>query len=468
MENSKLIKLLESFSDEDWGSFAAYLSFKSKQNSKEIELYNHIGKYKSNLFSKKLSFEYLKNSHIIGLNSKKNIQNIMSRLVLKIEEYFAWNNFIQDEAEVELRLFQELNDRSMFDLANKSAAKSIEKWKNDKSLNISLLLNILRIEHKQYFSHNPIKYQNQSQIVAKLHSSVLDIDATYTQFYEFIKKLEESRGQQILTDIKGTFVTPMSKSLQEITYHMNELIFEKNENSFEFLFQLLIDNYSLDKELKAIIFNQCQNYLRGQVASGTIGKRKDTLLKLYDFGIEQEILVYNGALSATTFQNIIQVACVLKEFEWAALFRSKNLELIPNKERLANTIISRVQIAFGLKEYEEVIELLYTSEINQFVLKLLGRWLLLASHFITHDSLEFFEAQVSSFTQFIYYNKNKISQRNMDGSLNLSKVFRSYLSKQDFNLETETSKYDAIIFKNRLPEFFAERERYVKENGILV
>ena len=131
-------------------------------------------------------------------------------------------------------------------------------------------------------------------------------------------------------------------------------------------------------------------------------------------------------------------------------------------------VLSRAQISFGAKDYGEVIELLTMSDINQFVLKLLGRWLLLSSHFITHDSFEFFEAQINSFTQFIYCNKNKMSQRNLNASLNLSKVFRSYLSQPEFNLEVETSKYDAIIFKNRLPEFFAERERYVKENGILV
>ena len=468
MQKSKLFGLLSVVKSDEWSDLMHHIKTKRGVRPQVKQLSEFLYKRRKNLQSKVLDIDHVRTNYFDGM-SRINFQNIMSKVCKLVEEYFILHSVLHDEAEMELRLFQELNERGSFELANKSASKSIDKWKNDESLNISLLLNILRIQHKQYFSHNPIKYQFDSQIIRRMQDSLAEINQIHSAYYAHLKATAIRREQRMATIFQQKNDTSaISQSLDNIIFHLDKMFEERSQESFDYLYVIILNNLELDKELRAIIYNKCRNFLTYQLSNNSIGNRKKMVLKLYDFGIEQEILTYNGALAPVNFQNIIQIACYLKEFDWAISFRENSLDLVPSKEKDENAILSKAQILFEQKKYEEVISLISTSDINHFSLRLLSRWLLLSSHFIRHDSIEFFGSQLDSYTQFIYYNKSKLSYKNIESSLNLAKIFRSHVSLQEFDLELEVSKYELITFKNRLPDLIADRKRYVKENGIVM
>ncbi len=260
--------------------------------------------------------------------------------------------------------------------------------------------------------------------------------------------------------------------------HLNDTFFTINKHlnsdlefdpvSFNYLFKELIENRNINIELKAIMFAECESYLRKSIRLAINNVDGLKALNLFEYGVKNKILTYKNKIGATRFQNIIQLACYLKQFEWAEMFQSNYGKLVANEHAAESELMTVVQLSFGRLNYNALADIILLNDFKFFPFRCQSRWFLISTYLITFDNLDFFDSQLSNFTQFIYYNKNKLSVKNFEGSLNLAKIFRAYISKPDFSLEEEVAKYKNIVFKNRLPEFFEERKRYVKENGITV
>jgi hypothetical protein len=250
-----------------------------------------------------------------------------------------------------------------------------------------------------------------------------------------------------------------------ITNHLNNSN-PLNSDAFEFLYTELLENSRINIELKAIMSSHCESFL---IKEMQLRKRDGyglKLLDLYKYGVKSKILTYNDKIATEKFQNIIQIACYLKQFDWAESFQSNFGHLITKEHVEESRLLTVVQVSFGRGQFDEVLKVILFSDFKIFTYKMRSRWFLISTYFITFDNIDFFESQLTNFTQFFYYNKNKLSNVNFEGSLNLAKVFRAYITKPNFSLQEEIAKYQNIVFKTRLSDFFEERKRYVKENGI--
>ena len=466
MKNSKLITLLWSFSSKDWSKCAKYLEAR-KFNSKELRLFKYLKSNQKRLDSQKLSLDNLKNSSILGYNTKKNVQNIMSRLSLLIEDYMVMESLNSDQIEKEFRLFKCYNDRGLFSLANKKADALIKLWEENSPIDRKYFEYILKVLHNQYFSNNPIRRDTKVLVVKKLHQALLTLYKANIELYTYaaqaaisIKLIDEKE----LKDV-GIAKNYLSDSYFSITSHLNNSnLFDSD--SFEFLYEELIADNQINIELKAIMSSHCESYLMKNMQLQKSDGYGLKLLDLYEYGVKSKILTYKDKIATVKFQNIIQIACYLKQFEWAESFQSNYGQLVAKEHIEETMLMTSVQLNFGRLNYDDLIDIILFNEFKIFLFKLRCRWFLVSTYLITFDNVDFFESQLSNFTQFIYYNQSKISAANFEGSLNLAKVFRAYITKPDFSLEEEIAKYQNIVFKTRLSDFFEERKRYVKENGI--
>jgi len=463
VKNSKLLNLVGSFSEKDWRKCRKLIETR-RPDSKELRLFKFLKNNHHKHDSDRLSIDNLKNSTILGYNSKKNVQNIMSRLSLLIEDYMVLESYEEDKLEREYRLFKSYNDRGLFGLANKKADSLISKWENESTIDKRYFEYILKIIHHQYFSNNPIK-REQKQLVIKLNQALLTSYKADKSMYTYVTNIDMALkliSDEDLQNIRPS-VNRLNESYFAITSQLNNSE-TYSSDSFIHLYNELITNDAINNELRVIMFTHCETYLRNKAILAKNSEDSIKLLGLYEFGMKTKILTYKDKIGTTKFVNIIQVACYLKQFDWAESFQSNYGQLVAKEHVKECGLMTAMQLCFGRKNYTEAIEIILFNEIKLFTVT--SRWFMISSYFITFDNLDFFESQLNNFIQFIYYNKNKISIQNFEGSLNLGKIFKAYITKQSFSLDEEISKYDNITFKTRLPEFFEERKRYIKENDI--
>lgn len=466
MKKSKLFNIISSFTADDWNKCFRHLEAR-KSESKELRLFKFLKNNQKKLDSDKLSIDNLKNSTILGYNTKKNVQNIMSRLTLMIEDYMILDSFNEDQIEREFRLFKCYNDRGLFKLANNKADALIQHWVKNSPIDRIYFEYILKILHHQYFSYNPIN--RYGPFFVRLNQALLTLSAANTELYKYATEAAVSSktiDEKDLVDI-GLSSNRLTDSYFGILTHLNDKE-QFGSNAFNYLYNELIENKEINTELRAIMFTDCENYLRRNVILAKNSQDSVKLLDLYEYGVKNKLLTYNEKIGTLKFQNIIQLACFLKQFDWAESFQLNYGQLLAKEHLEESKFMTAIQLSFGRLKYVELIDIILFNEFKFFPFRVQSRWFLISTYLITFDNLDFFESQLSNFTQFIYYNQSKLSKMNFEGSLNLAKIFRSYVTKPDFSLDEEISKYENIVFKNRLPEFFSERKRYVEENNILI
>lgn len=469
MYKSKLFKILKSFSDTEWRDFRKFLIYKNHRNSKTLHLYDYIKRNSHDLTSKKLHIDEARTSVKLGLMSRKSLQNVMSTLTIIIEEYLVLQSVLADKIETDYKIFENYNNRNLYGLANNKADSLKKQWNNSKELDLRKVDYLLKIQHSQFFSENPIKYQKGNMALRDLCKSFNDFNFIYQEFYNYAIDKDNSIKRNNPIELKSTGLSDkyLIEEISKILININELNRTKNNDSFQYLYDKLKSNNEISSDLKALIFGICESYLTNLIVKGQSTYNANTILHLYQLGISNGILLYNNALATIRFSNILSVACYLEEFDWAEDYVESYINLVPYTERAESLILAKVQIHFGKWEYEDALNYLNTSDLNNFQHKIQSRWYSLVIYFITFDNLDFLDSQMSSFTQFFYYNKKRMSHRNFDGSLNLVKIFKSAVSyRKEFDLETEIGKYENITFKNRLESIFEQRRIYKENNGI--
>lgn len=417
--------------------------------------------------SNKFLIENIRTSQEFGLSSKKKMQNIMSKLNLLLDEYLAIESLKNDQHELNLRLFQSYNDRSLYSLANNKAESLIKNWAHQPSIDIHLFIFLLRLQHYQYFSENPITYQTDERLLHNLMSTFSQFNEVFFQFYQFINDHSISINSKDFFDEKRISELEITSRNLEIINSIKILHTENNIDSFEFLYSQLLSGIHISSEMKTIIFEFCERFLRNEIRKSNSSYYLNKILDFYDFGMEEKLLLYKGVISTIKFQNIIQTACLAQNFNWAQNFLDKYKEFVPAEHIDGSQSLALVQINCGRARYNEAIELVLFTEFKTFGLKLLSRFYLLVCYFVTHDSLDFMDSQIINFTQFIYYNKKRISAINFESSLNLIKVIRLKMNhSHKFDLEEELKRYENILFKNRLHTFFEHRRDYIEKHNV--
>lgn len=469
MYKSKLLKILKTFDENEWKDFRAYLLYKNPRNPKILDLYDYIRKYKDNFTTKKFDIEEARTSIKLGLMARKNFQNAMSRLKKIIEEYLVIQSVLSDELEGGYRVFQIYNDRNLYDLANNKVNSLKNSWNNSRDSDLKKVEYLVRLQHSLYFSENPIKYVKEDSILKNLMKSFNDFNFIYQEFYTYAadKAISIKLSEPHEFEDKSISDQFLISETANILVNINKLNKTASRDAFEYLYNNLKSNDDVSPDLRVHIFGVCESYLTKVIMKGESEHDPNTILFLYQLGISKGILLYNNSLSTVRFHNILSIACFLEEFDWAEDYVENYINLVPIVEREESLVFAKIKIHFGKWEYEEALNLLTTSDLNNFFLKAQGRWYSLVIYFITFDNLDFFESQISNFIQFFYYNKKRISHRNFDGSLNLAKIFRASVNYgKHFDLDEEIGKYENITFKNRLHSFFEQRRIYKDNNNI--
>jgi hypothetical protein len=202
-------------------------------------------------------------------------------------------------------------------------------------------------------------------------------------------------------------------------------LFDESENTAEFyvLRDKAFNNInSFPKDEQREIFDVLVSYCIKWVNKGDLNFVTETL-NLYDWGIEEDILLSKGKLSPTTFRNYVVAGLRISEFDKVETFIKTNIKLL-NEERKVNALnFNLARVSFYRKNYDEVLDYLNKVNYEDIWYNVNSKVLLFATYYEL-DEIDVLMTSSESFKTFLRREKDVQNVR-----MNRYLTFVKYLTK---------------------------------------
>jgi len=192
-----------------------------------------------------------------------------------------------------------------------------------------------------------------------------------------------------------------------------------------------------EKEQRSII-DVLLNYCIKSINKGKLEFYNETLI-IYDWGIDNELILENGKLSHSSFRNYIVSGLRIGEFDLVENFITNNAKLLDDdkKENAMNFNLARV--SFYRKDFEKVLSYLNMVTYEDLWYNVNSKMLLLATYYELDEE----NALESSLDAFITYCRR---DKKMD----------SQKKALYYNFAKSLKKFTSIYSKNKLIKFKSE------------
>lgn len=225
----------------------------------------------------------------------------------------------------------------------------------------------------------------------------------------------------------------------------------ENEDNFHRLKVLLAEKSELfspaeNRDLHLLAINFClRRHNRGERPAYT-----REALDLYRSALDKGLLLENGVLQKFTFNNILRLACIAGERDWAGQFLEQHQRYLPPDDRANTYRFNRACWHYLGGEYARVPGLLQTFDFSDRDTQLSARQMLLRSYFELEE-WQTLDSLLKSFYTFLRRRHDIGYQRAM--YLNLIKYTRKLMAGP-----LPRRKAEALAARIRAEQYLAERE----------
>lgn len=130
------------------------------------------------------------------------------------------------------------------------------------------------------------------------------------------------------------------------------------------------------------------SYLYNYASSQTRKDRNEFWEKMHwlnKFGVEHAVFVREGGMSVTQFNNIVSIACNMRDVDWASWFIKSQSHFLPEHLREEATILADATISFEKKEYDKILKALEGREFKELLDKIRSRAMILRTNYELGD-----------------------------------------------------------------------------------
>jgi len=199
-----------------------------------------------------------------------------------------------------------------------------------------------------------------------------------------------------------------------------------------------------DEILVYVIF--MANHFSQEIKNG-YSSASQKALDNYKFGLEKEVLIHKGILDKTVYENIVTVAKMNSEFNWATNFANNYKQYLLQEWQEETHKLALAEIAFAQEKFNAVFNLLGQIELSEIFQNVRAKCLILRSYFELNDFDNFFN-YCDSFYRYI--KRSKLSEDNKKAIQNFIRLLRKLASVTDKSEDITTA-----ILKTK-PLFFKE------------
>lgn len=432
MESSKLVNILKTLDKPAWKALERFVhSAYHNRRPKLIELLALLKKASPQWKSKKLKKEVIYAQLFPDETYvESRIVELMKALVKLIEQFWLVSKPTEaTEAYRTLALtYHQQGFPNYRDIFLDKAAKALQQTQMD-----------TETYHNQVFQHQLQLHQlieaegkrNQEPNLQELHHQ---FDAYYIctklKYYCKVLNYQNFRSFPYTIRMMNAVLEEAAHSSYvnmpsiQIYYHgVYTLLSLDNEHNFHQLKTLLAantQNFSVE-ELQNI-FVLARNFCIKKVRSGKNEYVKEAL-DLYKIEIEEDLILEDGKIPDADCRNIIKLALVADDLNWALQFLSNF------KSKISEDIhaFSLANVYFHQQQYEKVLSVLSSVHFKEVLLELAARALILKTYFqLSRTTQDFIfedklDAYIDSFKAFLKRRKEE-----------LTKYYLSYLNLVKF------------------------------------
>lgn len=453
MHDSKLIRLIQSFTKEEIRVFGNYLEGTSyRKTSNVFALFNYLKKLHPVFPEEKIAKEYVfKKIMPKGKTyNNKRMRDVMSILSLTVENFLLAKELEESEMERELLMLNVLRKRKQDKLFFQKVQQIQKKWVNDAPAGIERYLYEYLIQKAHYSHPNYSKYAEKKM---SLHSLIGKIDNYYfaSKLYCTINLLQMQDHFSLIDGNQPIlFIKDINKVCNDVPFNKNPHISilnysfdaytQKDFSNYDSLKKLYFNNFDIFNDSEKfdllLILQHCYyiNYQQGNEES------LKEVFNLTKFAAEQKIIIEDEMIANDMFRSIVEIACKVEEFTWTEQFiRDYQQYLSPNNR---NNIIFLCEaiVVFCKKDFEACLEKLLTVKFQDMLYGIQARVLLIKCYYELDDYEEAFHNMAHSFSIFLHRN-NTISDKLKEINLN----FIHFLKKLHKAKYEPSKKQDLVV-----------------------
>lgn len=447
MTESKLITFLRTLDKEEMRRFGKFLEGTAERKALDrIAFFEYLQKCHPEFPEKKIKRELVAQKLFPENNKRlKKVENLMHKIVSILDDFLAYEELKRQQSQRDFLLLEVYKRRKLDNFFFKKIKKIEEEWEHKQPEGIEHLHNEYLIK-KMQFTHPNYSQTGKSPITYKGLIQQLDE-------YYFAKKLFWTSCMKITEDfvnVSGTGLTDRQYFIQKILdISMTDKSLQNNR--IQFLAELL--NTLVNEDFQN--YSQLEEVFISNVKSFDEPERNDLIDILNHFSIrnrnttgQQEMLYYafelnrkavenkwifkDEHISVFRFINIVNIACIVRELEWATYFVDNFGTSLGKDDRNDIVAVSHATVDFKKGEYEKTLERLVHVKFRNVLYKTDARAIQLKCYYELEYG-DLFHSLVSSFSSFLQNQRKK----------NLAKDFaRQFLNFIKFAYKLEEKRYE--------------------------
>jgi len=461
MENTRLIALIATLSNKEIKGMHQFLNspfFNNRASVTRLFLYLTDNMTLHKLIPTREDSYY----YVISSKNKtepyddQQIRLWMSYLLKLIEKFLVHHSFFEDEINVKTKLaeiyrqrnlpkHQERNLSELQKLINKSTFRNAAFYSND-----------FRLQLEQY------RFQSSNKRMSELNlqkmTDSLDVSyisqklrqSCFAMAHQTVYKTEYNLGplKEIITYIDNTDLLEIPAI--SVFYYAYKIMVEPDVTSnFHQLKKLLVESENkFTKEEFGDLFILAINFCIKRYNAGDRAYLKDEF-EIYKHGIEQNLFLTNNMLSRFTYRNVVTVALVLEEYEWAEKFIGDYKNKIDKAYRESMYSFSMARLEYSRKNYSSALVLLQKAIYKDLLLNLAAKTVMLKIYFELEE-FDLLDAHLGAMQTFI--KRKNIIGYHKDNYLNLVYFTKKLMEVNPYDKSEKEQLRDTIASKKAIAE----------------
>lgn len=438
MKNSRLTHILKTFSKKEIREFSKWLNSPAhNQRDDVVLLFSYLTKrdylQKDKFLQKERVFPAVYNNETYD---DAKMRQIIFFLLKQVENFLIYQELMEDEVRSKTTLASVYRKRRLDKSCEKTLRIIEDLQKKQPYQNEQLLRNEYLLQKEKYaylsgFKRTQLNLQEMSDALDITYFAdklrqiclILSHQAVYKKDYQ-LRLVEEVLAQ---VEANNFFEAPAIG----IYYYVLKTITNADEEHYFFELKSQIKNYqsSFPKYEIRNIYLLAINYCIKKMNTGNKTFIREAF-ELFRKGIEKHFLIENNVISKSTFLNVAINGILLKEFNWVESFILNYQKFLEQHHREGIVSYSLGHLYYEKKEYDKSMQHLIQNEINDLILNLNSKSILLKIYY-EKDEFDALESLLGSFAT--YLQRKKVMGYHKAGYSNLIKLTKKLLKLNPYD-----------------------------------
>lgn len=465
MIESNIFDYFRYFSNQDLKEFQTYLNKFHKGKKNPNKVFTYIKNYHPDYNSSELGWEYAFKKIFRGekYNYRK-ITDATYKLCELVKDFLSERELVKDDFQRQWSLLLGLKRIGQTKLFFKLVDELIETYTAKGGKDMWSFLKVLKLHHIAYFTTDKEKIDTTSNRVSlaltALESFYLAARLRYVcEILSQETLLQKGFGDSLTYPLSLENIGKKSSKefYHEIFTKSISLINEKSSNDFFQLKEIYLQsNLKISKRDQIAVMMYLANFTAQSIRNDKPEFYQEAF-DVYEFGIENKLLIEDGYISTTTFLNIVNTACYLKKYDWASDFISCWKKHLERNVRQDIVKISFAHLSFAQEDYPETLKRLKDQKFKNLFFKLVAKGLMMMSQYELNPFEDDLSRNNDNFQKFLQRD-NVLTHSFTRAWLNFSQIFGRILTynpnkpSSKKRLLTDLNDKDEIIKKYWLLE----------------